>query len=352
MQSVYYVLNYACHRRCRHCYDTRFRPYVRDDLRRVVGEGQAAFEKVIANLPDDMTYLDPARPDADGNPSRLVGRIILAGGEVMLDPVREALFYPALDAINARYGRGGARISMQTTGDILTERQIDELLERNVWMIAIASMDTFHVGLEGEKGRRLQEKLLRWFEARGIEPVPGPETGRDHLMEDGPFCFFFGAEPGQWIGELWPRGRAWENGLSTATLETNFCARHSGGKNFLNHGWAGSEVAIEPNGDVFPCCLKTKRPIGNLTEEPLLDILESLKGHPVWEAINRGAPDEMGETLGWDADTFRARSHTLTPQGKPFANLCIGCDAFHEEVLGPVIDEVRAKRLAARAEPA
>ncbi|HBM87235.1 MAG TPA: hypothetical protein DD437_01705, partial [Rhodobiaceae bacterium] len=167
--------------------------------------------------------------------------------------------------------------------------------------------------------------------------------------EKGPFYFFFGAQPDQWIGELWPRGRAWENSLTKADMNTNFCARHSGGRNFLNHGMAGSEVAIEPDGSVFPCCLKTKVPIGNVAEEPLIDILESLKGHPVFEALNEGAPDRMGLSQGWSEEKFHQASHTELPNGTPFANLCIGCDKFHEEVMEPVIRDLTKKRRMARA---
>ncbi|ABS63617.1 hypothetical protein Plav_2003 [Parvibaculum lavamentivorans DS-1] len=346
MESLYYVLTYACHRKCRHCYDTRFRPYVRDELKAVVGEGTANFKRIIANLPDRMTYLDPAHPNPDGTPSERVGRLIMAGGELLLDPVRETLFYPALEAAREKYGSRGVRLSMQTTGDIVTPRMLDELRERGIWMIAIASLDDYHVGMEGDKRIIFVEKLTSMLEAAGFNAVPDPASGRDHLTEDGPFYVFFGAQPGKWIAELWPRGRAWEDGLSSADMKTNFCARWSGGKNFLNHGWAGAEVSIEPNGDVFPCCLKTKLPIGNLTEERLVDILDSLKGHPVFEALNAGEPWRMGESLGWSSEAFHAAAHTTTPQGKPYANLCIGCDRFHEERLGPVIAAIREKRRA------
>ncbi|MEQ9143426.1 MAG: SPASM domain-containing protein [Parvibaculaceae bacterium] len=346
MESIYYVLTWACHRRCKHCYDTRFRPYVRQGLEDVLSESDAHFRKVIANLPDTMTYLDPANLDASGNPQERIGRVILAGGEVLLDPVRERIFYPALEALNEKYGRGGVRLSIQTTGDLVTPQYIDEMLERNVWMIAIAGMDDFHVGMEGDKRLPLVERLTDMFEAAGIQPIPGPESGRDHLTEDGPFYFFFGAQPDKWIGELWPRGRAWENSLSKATMDTNFCARHSGGRNFLNYGMAGSEVAIEPDGSVYPCCLKTKLPIGNVAEEPLIGILESLKGHPVFEALNEGAPERMGLSHGWSQERFFDASHTELPNGKPFANLCIGCDRFHEEIMEPVIRELTEKRRA------
>ncbi|PKQ09261.1 MAG: hypothetical protein CVT73_03565 [Alphaproteobacteria bacterium HGW-Alphaproteobacteria-12] len=346
MESIYYVLTYACHRKCRHCYDTRFRPYVRDELKAVVGEGVENYRHIIANLPDTMTYLDPKHPNADGTPGTRIGRLIMAGGELLIDPVREALFYPAMEAATEKYGKTGVRLAMQTTGDIVTPKMLDELRERGIWMVAVASLDDYHVGMEGEKRIAFVDKLTAMFKAAGFEETPGPGSGRDHLSEDGPFFVFFGAQPGKWIAELWPRGRAWENGLSTATMETNFCARWSGAKNFLNHGFAGAEVAIEPNGDVFPCCLKTKLPLGNLTEERLVDILDSLKGHPVFEALNAGDPARMGESMGWSEASFRAASHTTTPQGRPYANLCIGCDRFHEEMLGPVVAEMRKKRRA------
>jgi hypothetical protein len=156
---------------------------------------------------------------------------------------------------------------------------------------------------------------------------------------------FFGAQPELWIGELWPRGRAFANGLSNATYETNFCARWSGGKNFLNYGEAGSEVAIEPDGSVYPCCLKTKAPLGNLTEERLTDILDSLKGHPAFEAINAGDPEAMGLGFGHSREAFRTASHLTDPKGRPIGNVCLGCDAFFDATLGQVLSDLRARRL-------
>ena len=97
MQAIYWVLTWACHRKCKHCYDDRFRPYVRDALTEVVGEGQAAFQKVIDNLPDDLSWVDE-----HGVRDRTL--LVLAGGELLIDGVREELFYPVLDALKKKYG--------------------------------------------------------------------------------------------------------------------------------------------------------------------------------------------------------------------------------------------------------
>jgi len=99
---------------------------------------------------------------------------------------------------------------------------------------------------------------------------------------------------------------------------------------------------------VYPCCVKTKLPIGNLLEEPLIDILDSLVGEPAYEAISMGHPERMGIRHGWSEARFIERSATLTPQGERYRNLCIGCDRFHEEVLGPVLEAARKRREAVR----
>lgn len=355
MQAIYWVLTWACHRKCVHCYDDRFRPYVRDALKGVVAQGQAAFPKVIANLPDSMTYVNPHKLGSDGLPKRGQTLLVLAGGELLIDGVREELLYPALAAIKARWGAEGPSISVQTTGDVLTPKIAGELFERGVRTIAIASIDDYHVGLEGEKKFALVEKIramMAPFGAREIglggarDPRLATATERPADNDPGPFFLFFGAQPDLWIGELWPRGRAWTNGLSNATYETNFCARWSGGKNFLNYGLIGSEVAIEPDGSVYPCCLKTKAPLGSLAEERLTDILDSLKGHPALEAINRGDPEAMGLAHGWSREDYSEASHVTDPKGRPFGNVCIGCDAFFEAKLGPELQRIRAERLA------
>ncbi len=353
MQSIYWVLTWACHRKCKHCYDDRFRPYIRDALTEIVGEGRAAYQAIIHNLPDDMTW------EKTRTGTREPTQLVMAGGELLIDGVREELFYPVLGAIHERWGDKGPKISLQTTGDLLTPRILDECLARGVQSIAIASIDDYHVGMHGEKKFKFMDEVRAMMQSRNVREVSiggskderlksrDPEANSHH---GGPTFLFFGAQEDLWIGELWPRGRAWSNGLSKAGYDVNFCSRWSGGKNFLHYGREGSEVAIEPNGAIYPCCLKTKAPLGYLTEERLSDILDSVAALPALQAINDGAPESMGAEAGWDSATFRAKSVATDGTGREAANMCLGCDRYFEEILGPQLQTLRKTRLAALAQ--
>lgn len=341
MQSLYWVVTWACHRKCRHCYDERFRPYTRAALDAVIAQGERAYPRILANLPDDMTWVDEAgrtRPTT----------IVLAGGELLIDGVRERLFFPLLDAITARWPQGRPRIAVQTTGDILTDAMIAEMMTRGVDAIAIASIDDYHVGHSGQGKFELMARLRAMMARHDVTEIDlglskTSAAAKPAPRPTGATFTFFGAQPDLWIGELWPRGRAWQNGLSNADYGTNFCARWSGGKGFLDFGRAGSEVAIEPDGSIYPCCLKTKAPLANLSEERLEDVLEDLRAEPALQAINRGDPEAMGLTEGVSRADFAAMSETTDPTGRAFANPCIGCDRQFEAALAA---KLAARRLA------
>ena len=326
MESIYFVMSWLCHRTCEHCYEDRFRPYYGEELERVVTSAERNVPRIIENFPERMTYLDPAD---DASEKR--GRVIVAGGEILLEPVRERILYPALDQLKRRYvDTGGVELIVQTTGDIVTRRHIRELLSLGVDVISISGMDAYHAGFEDEATReRLKAKLTGFFAAEGMsEWVPPPQR-----QSDARYFHFFGATPDAWIGKLWPRGRARQNELSTATIADNFCNAWSGGLNFLEYRFKGSEVSIDPDGNVFPCCLKTKLPAGNLLEDRLEDILDRHAGNPVYEAISMGHPERMGISHGWSVEKFYEKSKVVFPSGRVYQNLCIGCDRFHDEVL-------------------
>jgi hypothetical protein len=336
MESIYYVMTFLCHRTCRHCYEDRFRPYYGDALRRVVEESVSNHPRIIENLPDRMVYLDANDCDpATGQPREKIGRVILAGGEILLEPVRKPVLYSGLKLLRRKYGREVQPI-VQTTGDVLTPAIVDELLEHDVWQISVSGIDPHHEGLESKQAQeRLVSKLTGMFEERGMKHMPlvGEGAGRGTMGER--YFSFFGATEDSWIGPLWPRGRAHVNELSMATLQDNFCNRWSGALNFLQYRYNGSEVSIEPNGNVYPCCIKTRAPIGNLLREGLEAILDRLTGNPVYEALSMGHPERMGIARGWSVETFIEKSTVRLPSGRAYQNLCIGCDRFHEEVLIP-----------------
>ncbi len=344
MQSVYYVMTYLCHRTCQHCYEDRFRPYYGDDLKRVVEESARCHPRIIENLPERMTYLDLNDCDSEtGQPKEKAGHVVLAGGEIMLEPVREKVLYSGLDLLHQKYG-DEARLIIQTTGDILTEKMVDELLAHHVWKITISSIDEYHQGLDTKEAQdKLISRLTHIFESRGMQHAPITPEKSVPENADGRYFAFFGATEDAWIGPLWPRGRAQQNGLSKATLKDNFCNRWSGALNFLQYDYSGSEVSIEPNGNVYPCCIKTKTPIGNLLEEKLETILNRLIGNPVYEALSMGHPERMGITQGWTVEKFIEKSTVRTADGGVYQNFCLGCDAFHEEVLMPMV-QIRRKK--------
>ena len=68
----------------------------------------------------------------------------------------------------------------------------------------------------------------------------------------------------------------------------------------MQYRYSGSEVSVEPNGNVYPCCMKTQLAIGNLLEERLETMLDRLVGNPVYEAISMGHPERMGTSRSID----------------------------------------------------
>ena len=91
----------------------------------------------------------------------------------------------------------------------------------------------------------------------------------------------------------------------------------------LQHHQAGSEVSIDPEGNVFPCCFKTRLPAGNVLNRKLDDLLDSLAGHPVYEAITMGHPHLLGDKAYIDEllGAIDKVNHNLKAAAKVWADL-------------------------------
>ena len=109
--------------------------------------------------------------------------LILAGGELLIDGVREELYYPVLDAIARRWPVNPPRISIQTTGDVLTPDYLDAMLARGVSAIAIASIDDYHVGMKGERKFRFMQEIRALMSSRGVQEtaIGGARDARIYL---------------------------------------------------------------------------------------------------------------------------------------------------------------------------
>jgi hypothetical protein len=349
LESIYYAISWVCRRACPHCYDERFKPYPPLEAASLTEQSRTVYPQVVRSLPETMIYTDLEDQTEDGTFRKKPGRIILSGGEVLLEPARTLVLYPLLELLYERYHEsGGVRLVVQTAGDLLSPAIVEELLSRRVWMISVSSIDDFHGHSGGLHPELYTERLTRLFESAGMRRSGLQAAARQWKDEKGPVFSFFGATPDAWIGKLWPSGRAWANGLSTALYKDNFCNAWSGGLNFLNVGFSGSEIAVDPDGNLYPCCRKTRQPYGNLCEEPLLEILASLAGVPAFEAITCGHPERMGLAHGVAVEEFIALSRTTDPKGRCYANPCIGCDRIHERHLGPVLTMLREKRRCRR----
>jgi len=292
MESIYWVISRDCNQRCPHCYNNS-------------EPGAPGL-----NLEQTLNCIDHfPNPDAVS-----VGRIILSGGEVLVWP---ELLFAALEGLHARFGEA-TQLWVQTNGDLLDEAMLDRLLAAHVRRIDVASMDKYHV--KGTLGRRAPiEEMLQ---SRGMVPADRDATESHGRPEPDRLTYaFWGATEDEWIGPLWPRGRAQQKKLSKAGPDDEFCRMWSGAKGFLDyHAETGCEINIQL-GDVYPCCPMTCRPIGNLLEEPLIAMLDRCRENPAYRALNEGRPEAMGEFMGISEEYGFQRSREL-------GNHCLWCDEF------------------------
>ncbi len=152
--------------------------------------------------------------------------------------------------------------------------------------------------------------------------VADPQTSKPHERT----FSFWGATPDLWLGGLWARGRALRNDISLRDPDHNFCSLWSGALGFLDDNSPRQEIAIQLT-KVYPCCPGTVEPLGDVAEEPLTSILDRHRGEPMWEALNRGEPADMGIVAGVDQEFARERIQEL-------GNVCLWCDEYFTQYRG------------------
>jgi hypothetical protein len=240
-----------------------------------------------------------------------IDRLILSGGEPLAE---KHLLYEILKAIQEKYD-DTTRVMLQTNGDLLTDKILDKLLSLGVCRFDIASIDRYHT----HKNNHLS--ILRSiFQKRNI-PCDNDDNTSYFLQEDVISWGYWGATEDLWLGGNWARGRALETNTWTQNPAHNFCAIHSGARNFLGgHDDVTQEISIQL-WKINPCCPGTKYPMGDARKEKISEILSKVSSHPVFMALNDGEPLKMGEHLG--VSLIEAKKQT-----EELKNICLYCDQF------------------------
>jgi len=283
--SVYWVFTQLCNDTCNHCYN----------LSGPRGERMSLEDclKIVQHLPDQ------------------IDRLILSGGEPLAE---KHLLYEILKAIQEKYD-DTTRVMLQTNGDLLTDKILDKLLSLGVCRFDIASIDRYH----NHKNNHLSN-LRSIFQKRNI-PCDNDDNTSYFLKEDIISWGYWGATEDLWLGGNWARGRALETNTWTQNPAHNFCAIHSGARNFLGgHDDVTQEISIQL-WKINPCCPGTKYPMGDARKEKISEILSKVSSHPVFMALNDGEPLKMGEHLG--VSPIEAEKQT-----EELKNICLYCDQF------------------------
>lgn len=288
IESIYWVFTQLCNDKCDHCYNSSGPQ----------GE-QISIEaclSIVENLP------------------RAIDRLILSGGEPLAD--RKKL-YAILDALTKRYGNT-VEIMVQTNGDLLTEKRLDELIEKGVTRFDIASIDRYHK----KAGARL-DTLRKLFESRGVNGNhKDPLIKKNHYVTGRALSWgYWGANEEMWLGGNWARGRALEKNLWKKDHQHNFCGLLSGAIGFLSGAPdIPQEVSIQLWA-INPCCPGTRDAMGDARTEYLPAVLARVAQSPVFQALNQGDAYGMGDSLGISRDYALKR-------GAALENVCLWCDEF------------------------
>ncbi|MEW6202005.1 MAG: radical SAM protein [bacterium] len=310
--SLYWVITHRCNNNCAHCY---------------MDCGPQA-----PSLSEDDAVLV-----VENLPHRINHNIILSGGEV-LHPENLKLLFLVCKLLIGRYGR--RPIWLQTNGDFLSPKVIDDCLKQGIVHFSISSMDNYHKN--PFHSLKEKEKHLRsLLKGKGLVEHPPPKNLSPKIAERAaiiqqsllftasdlafkPNFSIWGANAELWLKGNWARGRALKNHIAVFDKSHNFCSMWSGGLNFLRTGSPRQEVVLQLS-YLFPCCPSTKVILADTREEPLIKGLERAAREPVFRAINRGRPYNGAAHLGFPPSRARQRLKELN-------NICLLCNELLEHL--------------------
>ena len=291
LESVYWVFTQLCNDECDHCYNSSGPQGERIS--------QEDCFKIIDHLPPSMD------------------RLILSGGEPLAD--RKKL-YAILDRLEEKY-QGEVEIMLQTNGDLLNPERLDTLIDKGVTRFDIASIDRYHK----HAGGRLME-LSDLFEAAGVDGQDSdPLIDKENYVKNKRLSWgYWGASEDMWLGGNWARGRALEKDNWMRDPDHNFCAILSGARNFLGgYDDIPQEISIQL-WKINPCCPGTLFPMGDARKDYIPDVLLNVSKHPVFQALQKGEPWEMGKHLGISRQEAKVKTQAVE-------NICLYCDQFFQE---------------------
>ena len=283
-QRIYWVPHTLCFLGCEHCHNDSVLEGVR-----AVGE---TIERIVSHLPDAQS---PYRLD----------EVLVGGGEALM---RNAHMEHLIRTFRERYPRGPHRtvaerraaghviLTLQTMGLPLADsrgqvaqRHIDYWLDLGVDYFHVASNDLFHERRRPDyPWEALRENLQRYETEHGV-----------HFN-------IYGKAPAR----LAPSGRALdylpvlEKAGASLLTEEGYCATAwEAAKNFLsgtgNDYPDCSEVVIDPQGWVHPCCWYELSPgLFDLTTTNFEAGMEALRSYAVCHALDAGDMDHLAEIAG------------------------------------------------------
>lgn len=344
MESIRYILTPTCGATCARVADQGTNS--QRDLHESLGmEALRDFEMMLANLPPSMRYTDlrAASPEIPGG--ERIGRFVLSGCGILADPLLTVLTFPVVDRLVQRYkDQGGVRIVVHSAGADIDGAAIAELSARGVEQFVFSWGEDGEVAGGESVCKRdgvMPHSLLRDKLASTTPELGGSADGEVGLEDSRR------AIHGDPHARHSPHDVAIGALLGRFGIPNGFCNSEDGGVNFLRHRYNGSKVLLHSNGDVFQCVKQTSVPLGNLREESLIRILEDLEGMPAFEAISAGRPERMGLSDGWSEERMYEAGRVGHVGSTACIDLCVACQFFHREVLGPRLREARNQRTGA-----